>query len=119
MEQTKRVLVIEDDVIYQETLARFADGLVELTFAETLEDARKILDQEELPDHALVDYRLPDGLGSELVPILREKKIPAILMSFLSPQALKSQTKADSYCEIISKEQIDKEKLLELLDLSE
>lgn len=118
MDNPKRILIIEDDLIYQETLSRYLEGVAECVFANTLEEAKQLLNAEDTPDHALVDYRLPDGLGSELVPILKEKVIPSTLMSFLSPQALQSQANPDDFCNIVSKEEINKNSLMDILGLT-
>ncbi len=40
METPKRILIIEDDLIYQETRSRFLDGVAECIFAKTLEEAK-------------------------------------------------------------------------------
>lgn len=118
MDNRKRILIIEDDLIYQETLSRYLEGVADCVFANTLEEAKQLLNAEDTPDHALVDYRLPDGLGSELVPILKEKVIPSTLMSFLSPQALQSQANPDDFCNIVSKEGINKNSLMDILGLT-
>ena len=59
--------------------------------------------------HALVDYRLPDGNGTEILAELWEKNIPSTFMSFLTPETLKPDLQKAPDCIIANKEQLDKE----------
>src|SRR5580704_9314438 len=83
-----RVLYVEDNEqdadLTCRRLARLASDIVIAT-AHTLADARARLAAEEaadtLPDVLLVDVRLPDGNGLELLGEVRERRLPiAVVM---------------------------------------
>ena len=67
-----RILVVEDDersaALIRATLARMS---VELAAAASLAEGRRHLAQEGAPDVLLLDVRLPDGSGIDLVREVR------------------------------------------------
>src|SRR3954471_11108569 len=71
MSDTATLLLVEDDPLIQTFLADnlTADGY-ELVVSATLEDAMREL-EFKCPDLAIVDLRLPDGSGLELVRRVR------------------------------------------------
>ncbi len=78
-----RVLVVEDDPDMSRLIRR---GLrmkgFESELAGTLAAARELLAPGENPfDAATVDLQLPDGDGGSLLGLLRERGIPAIVLS--------------------------------------
>ena len=115
MPELPKVLIIEDDVIYQETLSRFLESLANCIFANTLGEARQAMEKQGDIFHALVDYRLPDGNGTEILPELASKNIASTFMSFLSPETLKADLQKAPDCIIFNKEDINKEYLTNLL----
>jgi DNA-binding response OmpR family regulator len=66
------LLLVEDDPVVRTFLADnlTADGY-ELLVAETLRDALRVLEYKR-PDLAVIDLRLPDGSGLELIRQVRE-----------------------------------------------
>lgn len=80
-----RILIIEDDEIYREALERLLDESCRLTFAETGGEAEAALTgAPSTPppfDCALLDYRLPDISGLELLPLLRARRLPVVMMT--------------------------------------
>src|SRR3954453_15936227 len=71
MSDTATLLLVEDDPVIRTFLADnlTADGY-DLLVAGTLEDALRELDYK-VPDLAIVDLKLPDGAGLELVRRVR------------------------------------------------
>jgi two-component system response regulator RegA len=71
MTQGKKLLIVDDDDPFRQSLGRAMERrgfLVTLasSIAEALQQA-----QAEAPDHAVIDLRLGDGNGLELVKLLR------------------------------------------------
>ena len=66
-----RVLVVEDDFAMSELLRRLLEDIAPVTVARTVAQAR-----EQIAAHrfalAILDIGLPDGSGTELVPVLRK-----------------------------------------------
>lgn len=115
MPELPKILIIEDDIIYQETLSRFLENLGSCIFASTLGEARQAMAKHDDIAHALVDYRLPDGNGTEILPELADRNVPSTFMSFLSPETLKADLQKAPDCIIVNKEDINKEYLTNLL----
>jgi len=87
-----RVLLVEDNVDHAELIRRglddCKDSCFKLQLAASLSEARAML-AELPPDLMIVDYRLPDGEGVELLPGSFEKReFPIILMSGHGDQTL-------------------------------
>jgi len=80
-----QVLLVDDNEDHTELIRRsFTDHkghCFELQTAETLAAARSIL-AEAIPDLMIIDYRLPDGEGVELLPgSLGEREFPIIVIT--------------------------------------
>lgn len=78
------ILLVEDSEIHAElirdSLLSWSED-IDITVARTLGEARTIL-QNSLPDLAIVDFHLPDGKGTEVLPGDREEAaFPAILLT--------------------------------------
>lgn len=80
------VLVVEDDPLMSQRLARVLDGLgyapEAITFCACLSEARAYIERHPLAI-ALVDLGLPDGNGIELIEELREQD-PSLLILVIS-----------------------------------
>ena len=78
-----KILIIEDDLTFSQILEGFLGkhGFEALAVHE-LKKSIAILDQQQF-DLLLIDYRLPDGTGLDVLAHLREKGtvIPAIIMT--------------------------------------
>ncbi|MFQ5570071.1 MAG: response regulator, partial [Rhodothermales bacterium] len=64
------ILLVEDEEAHAVLIRRAfeaADRPVRLVVARTLQEAHRHLD-ERIPDLAIVDFRLPDGTGLEILP---------------------------------------------------
>ena len=77
----KKILIVEDEVLFARAVAKRLqkDGF-ECGHAETIEDAR-ILNKQLEPDLVLLDMRLPDGNGLDLLTEFVAKGIPTIVMT--------------------------------------
>jgi PAS domain S-box-containing protein len=78
----KHILIVEDEAGHVELIQRAllrAETPFQFTQVTRLEEARQVLEQA-VPDLALVDYRLPDGNGDELVQIAAGR-FPVILLT--------------------------------------
>ncbi len=72
-----RVLIIEDDPAFRSILIPRLRavgkservGPLEISIAETVAEGRRLLTQAPAYTLVISDYRLPDGTGSELVPL--------------------------------------------------
>lgn len=79
--QRLRVLVVEDEVLFARAVVKRLNGAgYDCEHAENLADAR-VLAKQFVPDIALLDMRLPDGNGLDLLPELTAKEIAVIVMT--------------------------------------
>jgi DNA-binding NarL/FixJ family response regulator len=73
--QAVRVVIVDDHAVFAEALSAALDAVDDLTTVGTaysLAEAFALV-EETNPDVAVVDYRLPDGRGSELITKLRDQ----------------------------------------------
>lgn len=76
-----RVLLVEDEVIFARAVAkRLQQAGYDCEHAATLEDGRELV-RQMAPDLVLLDMRLPDGNGLDLLPELVSKGIAVISMT--------------------------------------
>lgn len=77
----KKILIVEDEVLFARAVAKRLqkDGF-ECGHAETIADGRQLSKQLE-PDLVLLDMRLPDGNGLDLLTEFVAKSIPTIVMT--------------------------------------
>lgn len=77
----KKILVVEDEVLFAKAVVkRLHKAGFECEHAETIHDARLIFRQFE-PDMALLDMRLPDGNGLDLLSDFVAKGVVTIVMT--------------------------------------
>jgi DNA-binding response OmpR family regulator len=77
------VLYVEDDADLVETISELLGDRVALTVASSVAEARICLDREAF-DLAILDVKLPDGSGLELLPRLKggaTEMTPVIIFS--------------------------------------
>jgi hypothetical protein len=81
--EAMRLLLVEDNRPYGESMLRAleADGW-DVTWCTTLESANAVMEDHEY-DCAVLDWELPDGLGSQLIPRLQVLGIPCCVCSGL------------------------------------
>lgn len=79
--QQSKLLIVEDEVLFARAVMRRLQKVgYECEHVETLQNARAIIKQFS-PDIVLLDMRLPDGNGLELLPELVVKNIAVIVMT--------------------------------------
>lgn len=79
--QRLRVLLVEDEALFARAVVkRLKKAGYECEHAETLDDGRAVA-RRFMPDFALLDMRLPDGNGLELLPEFVAKGISVIVMT--------------------------------------
>lgn len=83
-EKPIQILLVEDEKTHVQLIQRAFEsrgGAVSLTVARTLQEARAHLAQSP-PDLMIVDLVLPDGKGTELLPLDKEEcRLPIVLMT--------------------------------------
>jgi DNA-binding NtrC family response regulator len=79
--QRLKLLIVEDEVLFARAVVRrLQKAGFECEHVETVQDARTITKQF-MPDIALLDMRLPDGNGLDLLPEFVSKNIATIVMT--------------------------------------
>jgi two-component system response regulator AtoC len=79
--QKLRVLVVEDEVLFARAVVkRLSKAGYECEHAETLKDGRAVIKQFS-PDIVLLDMRLPDGSGMDLLTELVARGLAVIVMT--------------------------------------
>ena len=81
-EMIRNILVIEDESGHAELIMRAFEGTrgrYAVKVTSTIKDARQMIHQQK-PDIVLVDYRLPDGQGDEIIA-LGLNKFPVIMLT--------------------------------------
>jgi DNA-binding NtrC family response regulator len=74
------VLIVDDERNFTESLKLAIEDVYKVSDAERLRQAREIL-QENIPDAILLDVRLPDGEGIELLRELKESgRMPVVIV---------------------------------------
>ncbi|HQN65924.1 MAG TPA: sigma-54 dependent transcriptional regulator [Methylophilus sp.] len=80
-QEARRVLIVEDEVLFARAVSKqLSKAGFECEQVETIEAARAILKQFG-PDAVLLDMRLPDGNGMDILPELVSKGIATIVMT--------------------------------------
>lgn len=81
LKQKVRVLLIEDEVLFARAVAkRLKKAGYECEHAETVADGRALA-RQFVPDMVLLDMRLPDGNGLDMLPELVAKNTSVIVMT--------------------------------------
>ena len=99
------VLVVDDDAAVRAAL-KFALE-VEGFHVRVYEGPQALLDDSQLPEHAclVIDYRMPELDGIELVDALRRRKVtlPAILISGRVSKQLQSLARRSGLTRVLEK----------------
>jgi two-component system, NtrC family, response regulator AtoC len=79
--QAKKILIVEDEALFARAVQkRMQKAGFDCECAETLQDGRALAKQFE-PDIVLLDMRLPDGNGMDLLPELVANGLTVIVMT--------------------------------------
>lgn len=85
-----RILLVEDDAVYRMLIRRLVGSEFQIEEAATLKEAKAKLTCGEF-DCVLLDYRLPDGTGLDLLAQTTELQVPAIMMTAMGHQQLSAE----------------------------
>lgn len=81
---TRLFLIVEDDDLLVRTLSKAIEPFGEVLIATSFAEARRILEHEDRTWTAmLIDKKLPDGSGVDLLPLARRRwpLLPMVLMT--------------------------------------
>ena len=90
----KRILLIDDDIIYRKIIQQLLCTHYNLFFAQNSEEAISFIKEGDLPDLVIADLNMPGIEGAELIEIIRLKlnnKIPIIVISGMDHDYLKKE----------------------------
>lgn len=115
MKRQARILIVDDDDLFRRALARRLRSKVTLFVAASADEARAMIDAEEL-DAVVTDYDL--GTAETGLDLLRElvrarPQVRRILMTGGLPQGLQPE---DGLCETVLDKPFDARILIDLLD---
>jgi DNA-binding NtrC family response regulator len=81
LKQQSKILIVEDEVLFaRAVMRRLQKSSYECAHVESVEDARNIVKQFS-PDIVLLDMRLPDGNGLDLLPFFVARNAMVIVMT--------------------------------------
>lgn len=111
------ILIIEDDISFAGLLQDFLEMQgYRVSMADTIAEGINLLNTQ--PDALLLDYRLPDGTGMDILAALTERNmsVPAIMMTSFHDVRLVVATMRSGACDYITKPVNPEELLLALRD---
>lgn len=108
MDDRLRVLVIDDDPIHREMTRRILGDAYRLHEAETGEEALDLIDRLRF-DAVLLDNRLPDYSGIELLPLLAEHGTHVVMMTSLVTEELIAAAQTGGCQQILQKDTLTRE----------
>lgn len=104
------ILHIEDEDEIRKVVAQVLQAEAHVVSADSLKSARQKLSQEKF-DLVILDLLLPDGHGTELLPLLSQRHIPVVVFSsleldqkyaeFVSQALIKAKTSEKELLDII------------------
>jgi len=112
----KHVLLVDDDPEIAESLRDIlSDAGWRISAVENCGDAERFLDEDSLPDVMLIDYNMPDGLGTDLARDVhyRYPSLPLVMMT--GEEAAAMAADRELFYTILLKP-VDPEVLLTFLD---
>lgn len=80
MNAPRSVLLVEDDDVYRESIHRLLDNDCRLVDAASGHEALEMVAQESF-DCVLLDHGLPDQTGLDLLPELRRRGLPVVMLT--------------------------------------
>lgn len=90
----KRILIIDDDLIYRKIIQRILCSQYELILAADQHQALNAIDTGNIPNLIIADINLPGVEGAEFIKILKEKcnfyNIPIMVISGMDDENLKT-----------------------------
>lgn len=71
MFEVHRYLIVDDEASFRKTLSKFLSVYAQISESDSLKSARKLLKEQSF-DVVLLDKKLPDGSGLELIPLIQK-----------------------------------------------
>ncbi|MCK5029255.1 MAG: response regulator [Bacteroidales bacterium] len=90
----RRILLIDDDVIYRKIIQKLLCSQYNLFLAQDSKEAISFIENGDIPDLVIADLNMPGIEGAELIEIIRLKlndKIPIIVISGMDHDYLKKE----------------------------
>ncbi len=84
---TPKILLIEDDSVFRMLIKRLLGSDYRIDEASSLESGRSLLSSEHF-QCVLLDYRLPDGTGFQMLPDAIERELPVVMMTAMGHEQL-------------------------------
>jgi len=118
----RNILVIEDDLDYQEALKFHLKKHYDLHFAKTLSMAREMMASDQSYEIVILDIEMPDGKGFDFIETIQhklgEETIIFVLTSYSDSETISKSIRRGT-CEFINKQQGSKVLLQKLGDYAE
>lgn len=84
---TPKILLIEDDSVFRMLIKRLLGDDYLIDEASSIESGRSLLTTERF-QCVLLDYRLPDGTGFQVLPDVIERELPVVMMTAMGHEQL-------------------------------
>ena len=111
-DQAPKILHVEDNPDTRQIIATLLQEHAQLSSAETLKAAHEKLSKETF-DLVILDLLLPDGNGTELLPLLAKQQLPVIVFSsmeldreyarYVTQALVKSEISNEKFIDMIKK----------------
>lgn len=85
--ETPKILLIEDDSVFRMLIKRLLGNDYQIDEASSIESGRSLLSTERF-QCVLLDYRLPDGTGFQVLPDAIERELPVVMMTAMGHEQL-------------------------------
>lgn len=85
--ETPKILLIEDDSVFRLLIKRLLGTDYQIDEAASIESGRSLLNSGRF-QCVLLDYRLPDGTGFQVLPDAIERELPVVMMTAMGHEQL-------------------------------
>ncbi|PQO40792.1 hypothetical protein C5Y96_01060 [Blastopirellula marina] len=85
--ETPKILLIEDDSVFRMLIKRLLGSDYQIDEASSIESGRSLLSTERF-QCVLLDYRLPDGTGFQVLPDAIARELPVVMMTAMGHEQL-------------------------------
>jgi signal transduction histidine kinase/FixJ family two-component response regulator len=112
---TATVLVIDDNAVDRERIRRLLGATHELIEAATARDGIAMLADSRI-DCVLLDYRLPDQDGVEVIDLMRGRPVPILMLTSQGNEHVAVEAMKRGAVDYLVKAQLDRERLTKAVD---
>jgi len=110
VEKTETLLIIDDNDVDRERVRRFLDDAYELLEAASGKDGLKQLQSMQF-DCVLLDHRLPDMAGLDLIPHFVEHEVPVVMLTGRGNEVVAVEAMKRGCQDYLNKEDLTKDSL--------